>query len=57
MEIAIDAGEISDPGIIGNIYADIDAELLPIDPDIVDINTVSDAMKKKILEKGVVLHK
>jgi len=55
--IAIDAGIISDPGILGNIYYDIKVEIIPVDFDIVDMANVSQEMKAKILKKGVLLHK
>ena len=55
--IAIDAGMISDPGILGNIYFEIKSEVLPVDFDIVDLNNVSQEMRDKILEKGVLLEK
>ncbi|MCK4650617.1 hypothetical protein KAT08_00420 [Candidatus Babeliales bacterium] len=57
IEIAIDAGKISDVGIIGNIYADIKEELYNLDVDIVDFNTASEQMKENILKKGVLLYK
>jgi len=57
MSIAIDAGQISDPGIIGNIYADIKKQLWPVDIDIVDFNYVTDDLKTEILKNGVVVQK
>ena len=56
VHIAIDAGSLSGLGVIGNIYSDIQKELLPIDVDMVDINDVSDQLRDKILSKGVLLH-
>ncbi len=53
--IAIDAGAIQDPGVLGNIYAEINEEFLNLDVDIVDINNVSIELRKEILEKGVIL--
>ena len=55
--IAIDAGMIGDPGIMGNIYSDIKKELISIDVDMVDINEVSLEMRDRIISKGVLLNK
>ncbi|MBD3231664.1 hypothetical protein GF322_03300 [Candidatus Dependentiae bacterium] len=55
--IALDAGKISDLGILGNIYSDLKKELLPVDFDLIDINNTSQELKDKIIKKGLLLHK
>ncbi len=55
--IAIDKGSIIDPAILGNIYLDIEEELLNVDFDLIDLNDTSQELNDKIIEHGVLLHK
>ncbi len=54
--IALDAGFLIDQSVLGNIYYDIQQALIPIDADIVDMQDISQELREKILDKGVLLH-
>jgi len=51
--IALDAGFLIDQSVLGNIYDDIQQALIPIDLDIVDMHNISQELREKILDKGI----
>lgn len=54
MDVAIDAGVPIDPKTILRIKRDIDDSRIPVFVDVIDVNSISDRMRKEIERDGII---
>jgi predicted nucleotidyltransferase len=54
IDLAIDAHQVLDSGVIGNIKEEIEESTIPYFVDVIDFNDVSADMKEEILKDGII---
>lgn len=54
IDLAIDAHQVLDSSVVGNIKEEIEESTIPYFVDVIDFNDVSADMKEEILKDGII---
>jgi predicted nucleotidyltransferase len=53
IDVAIDAGEPLPAGVMARLADDLDESTVPYTVDLVDLSTVSDDFRKRVIQEGI----